>query len=152
MEQHLGRKPFMYANSRRVFTSENKYQEVKALLKGEPLETFDVREHVFTQSGHNSNVPNNGNKMKKQKKEEFTRDKNIFDKYDGCNRLLIKTAIGKKWAGFFNYDYDASRFANLTYKAAWFPSGVIKPLERAEKYEYVTVCNGRYFRGDTMNS
>lgn len=40
--------------------SENKYQELKALLKGEPLETFDVREHVFTQIGHNSNVPNNG--------------------------------------------------------------------------------------------
>ena len=132
--------------------SENKYQELKALLKGEPLETFDVREHVFTQIGHNSNVPNNGNKMKKQKREEFEHDKNIFDKYDGRNRILIKTAIGKKWAGFFNYDYDASRFANLIYKAAWFPSGDIEPIGCVEKYEYVTVYDGRYFRGDTMNS
>ena len=55
--------------------SENKYQELKALLKGEPLETFDVREHVFTQIGHNSNVPNNGNKMKKQKERNSSTTK-----------------------------------------------------------------------------
>lgn len=130
--------------------NENKCQELADLLKGEPLEAFDVREHVFAQVKKDLNEPNN--KIKKRKKEKFECDKDIFDKYDGCNRLLIKTAIGKKWAGPFNYDYDASRFANLIYTVAFFPSGMIEPLECVEKYEYVTVCDGRYFRGDTMNS
>ena len=135
--------------------SENKeqvLQEIQAILKGKPLETFDVREHVFAQVEKDSNDPNNKNKTKKEKKEEFECDKDIFDEYDGRNRLLIKTAIGKKWAVPFNYDYDAAYFANLIYKAAFFPSGVIEPLRCVEKYEYVTVCDGHYFRGDTMNS
>lgn len=114
--------------------NENQCQELTDLLKGEPLEAFDVREHVFAQV-----------------KEDLQHDIRIYDSCDGCSKFLIKTAIGRKWAGKVDYDYDASYFANLIYKAAFFPSGNITPFD-SSKYKYYMSVHGRCFRGDTMNS
>lgn len=117
--------------------NENTCQELTDLLKGEPLEAFDVREHVFAQV-----------------KEDLQHDIRIYDSCDSrdsCNKFLIRTAIGKKWADGINYDYDASYFANLIYKAAFFPSGDITPSD-SSKYEYYISVHDRCFRGDTMNS
>ena len=113
-------------------------QEIQAILDGTPLESFDVREYELS-------------RILEENSETVGKD---LDRYRATENVLVKICIGKKWAPKrkLDFDYDASRFANLIYKAAWFPSGVIEPLERVEKYEYVTVCNGRYFRGDTMNS
>lgn len=114
--------------------NKNPCQELTDLLKGEPLGTFDVREYVLAQV-----------------KEALRHDICIYDSCDGCSKFLIKTAIGKKWAGKIGYDYDASYFANLIYKAAFFPSGSITPFD-SSKYEYYIRVHGRCFRGDTMNS
>ena len=114
--------------------NKNTCQELKDLLKGEPPEAFDVREYVLAQV-----------------KEALRHDICFYDSCDGCSEFLIKTAIGKKWAGKSGYDYDASYFANLIYKAAFFPSGDITPFN-SSKYEYYISVHGRCFRGDTMNS
>lgn len=117
--------------------NENTCQELTDLLKGEPPEAFDVREHVFAQV-----------------KEDLQHDIRIYDSCDSrdsCNKFLIRTAIGKKWADGINYDYDASYFANLIYKAAFFPSGDITPSD-SSKYECYISVHDRCFRGDTMNS
>lgn len=114
--------------------NENNCQELTDLLKGEPLEAFDVREYVFAQV-----------------EEDIRHDICLYDSCDGCGKFLIKTAIGKKWASGIDYDYDASYFANLIYKAAFFPSGDITPFD-SSKYEYYISVHDRCFRGDTMNS
>lgn len=116
--------------------NEKTYQEqeqefLKELLQDKRLETFDVREHVLAQV-----------------KESFANDASIYDSYDN---LLIKIAIGKKWASKFPYDYDAAFISNLVYQTAFLSSGVIKPRGRS-KYEYEIDCGGHCFRGDTMNS
>lgn len=53
--------------------NENKCQELTDLLKGEPLEAFDVREHVFAQVKKDLNEPNN--KIKKGKKRNLSATK-----------------------------------------------------------------------------
>ena len=118
---------------------------LKELLKGRLLENFDVRAHVFGQVEENA-------KNCKYKNEKFEEDRSTYDKYHGHNELLVKTAIGKKWAGTFHYDYDAALISNLVYQKIFLPGGVIEPRGQIEKYEYVIACDGCYFRGDTMNS
>ena len=111
-------------------------QEIQAILNGAPLESFDVREYELS-------------RILEENSETVGKD---LSRYRAAENILVKLCIGKKWALKLDFDYDASRFANLIYKAAWFPSGDIEPIGCVEKYEYVTVCGGRYFRGDTMNS
>ena len=111
-------------------------QEIQAILNGTPLESFDVREYELS-------------RILEENSETVGKD---LSRYRAAENMLVKICIGKKWALKLDFDYDASRFANLIYKAVWFPSGDIEPIGCVEKYEYVTVCGGRYFRGDTMNS
>lgn len=128
---------------------DQKQDLLKELLNGQALETFDVRAHVFAQVEEDSRHSKNKNWKRIQ---EFECDKSVYDNYQGPNELLIKTAIGKKWACTFNYDYDAALISNLVYQKVFLPAGVIKPLGSIEKYEYVITCDDRCFRGDTMNS
>ena len=113
-------------------------KELKVLrdqLEKDSLKTFDVRDYVF------------GQVMKDKQQDMFDYDKQI---YKDCDNLVVKIEIGKKWANTFNFDYDAAYISNLVYKSIFFPSGKIEQLNKG--YEYVIACDGRYFRGDTMNS
>ncbi len=111
-------------------------QEIRAILNGTPLESFDVRKY----------------ELSRILEENYETVREDLDRYRATENMLVRICIGKKWAPKLDFDYDASRFVNFIYKVAWFPLGDIEPIGCVEKYEYVTVYDGRYFRGDTMNS
>lgn len=82
-----------------------------------------------------------------------------FEEYKNpSNNIVVKTAIGKKWAqvGMLDFDYDASLFANCVYLLAMFPNKApssMGPNSKNAKNEYKFTFDGEnYYRGDTMNS
>lgn len=124
------------------------YQVLLEQLEKGTLATFHVGEYVFKK------VQNNVVKGKnKEKYDSFIRDVEIYNHSDN---IVVKTAIGKKWAprrGGYDYDYDASLFANLIYQKTMFPTGDIKAKSKARyEFEYIICCDGTCYRGDTMNS
>ena len=90
-----------------------------------------------------------GEKSRNAKRAEFEEDKTT---YYSTDKVLVRVAIGKKWANFFCYDYDASLFINEVYRKVMFEnSGIIEPLNFG-LHEYMVFFDGIYYRGDTMNS
>lgn len=81
-----------------------------------------------------------------------------FEEYENpSNNIVVKTAIGRKWAqsGMLDFDYDASLFANCVYLLAMFPNKAPRSMDRIpkKKNEYRFTFDGEnYYRGDTMNS
>ena len=133
------------------YTEKDKKESRQALLeqleKG-TLATFHVGEYVFEK------VQNNVAKGENSKKyDNFIHD---VKRYNSSDDIVVKTAIGKKWAprsGGYDYDYDASLFANLIYQNTIFPDGKIEPKSKDRyEFEYVIRCDGTCYRGDTMNS
>ena len=122
---------------------------LRQLLKGESLETFDVRAHVFAQVEKDFQLIGCKNQKRRY---AFEQDQWVYDNFHSANEILIKTAIGRKWADFFDYDYDAALVSNLIYQKIFLPGGAIEPLGCKEKYSYMITCNGYRYRGDTMNS
>jgi len=79
-----------------------------------------------------------------------------FEEYKNpSSNIVVKTAIGKKWAqgGMLDFDYDASLFANCVYLLAIFPNKTPSSMEPISKNEHKLRFDGEnYYRGDTMNS
>ncbi len=82
-----------------------------------------------------------------------------FEEYKNpSNNIVVKTAMGKKWAqvGMLDFDYNASLFANCVYLLATFPNKAPSSMESISKNtnnEYKFTFDGEnYYRGDTMNS
>lgn len=79
-----------------------------------------------------------------------------FEEYKNpSNNIVVKTAIGKKWAqsGMLDFDYDASLFANCVYLLAMFPNKAPSSLKLISDNVYrITFAGENYYRGDTMNS
>lgn len=79
-----------------------------------------------------------------------------FEEYENpSNNIVVKTAIGKKWAlgGTLNFDYDASLFTTCVYLLAMFPNKTPSSMELISENEYRFTFDGKnYYRGDTMNS
>lgn len=126
---------------------ESRQALLEQLEKG-TLATFPVGEYIFKK------VQNNVAKGRNPKKfENFIRD---AERYNNSDNIVVKTAIGKKWAprsSGYDYDYDASFFANLIYQNTIFPDGKIEPKSKDRyEFEYVIRCDGTCYRGDTMNS
>ncbi|MDE7004618.1 MAG: hypothetical protein K2P08_09300 [Oscillospiraceae bacterium] len=79
-----------------------------------------------------------------------------FEEYKNpSNNIVVKTAIGKKWAqgGTLNFDYDASLFATCVYLLAMFPNKAPSSIKLISENVYCfTFAGENYYRGDTMNS
>lgn len=80
--------------------------------------------------------------------------KDIVRYTDPKTNIIVKTAIGKKWAQTdkLDFDYDASLFASCVYWLAMFQdrSATLVPLKNGN--EYTITCDRICYRGDTMNS
>lgn len=117
-------------------------------LEHRTLAMFHVGEYVFKKVQNNVVKGRN-----KEKYDSFIRD---AERYNHSDNIVVKTAIGKKWAprsSGYDYDYDASFFANLIYQNTIFPDGKIEAKSKDPcEFEYVIRCNGACYRGDTMNS
>lgn len=77
-------------------------------LEHRTLAMFHVGEYVFKKVQNNVVKGRN-----KEKYDSFIRD---AERYNHSDNIVVKTAIGKKWAprsSGYDYDYDASFFANL---------------------------------------
>lgn len=133
------------------YTDKDEKESRQALLeqleKG-TLATFPVGEYVFKKVQNNVAKGKNPGKF-----EHFICD---VETYNNSDNIVVKAAIGKKWAlrcSGYDYDYDASFFANLIYQKTIFPDGKIEPKSKNRyEFEYVIRCDGTYYRGDTMNS
>ena len=115
-------------------------------MEARDLCTFDVRDYEFSRVVNDARRPES--KLRETVRESLDTD---WRTYEETANIVVKTVIGKKWANPFNYDYDASLFANLLYQKTMLPSGSIEPLNFGE-YEYMIFSGGIYYRGDTMNS
>lgn len=112
---------------------------------------FDVRDYEFRR------VVEEARLKSKEKSNALAAD---FKEYENLsNNIVVKTAIGKKWAQsrMLDFDYDASLFANCVYWLAMFqgkePGPIVyKPEHKDKKNEYEFTCDGICRRGDTMNS
>lgn len=80
--------------------------------------------------------------------------KDIVRYTDPKTNIIVKTAIGKKWAQTDKLDfaYDASLFASCVYWLTMFQdrSATLVPLKNGN--EYTITCDRICYRGDTMNS
>ena len=125
---------------------EYKIQRVlETLMSEEALETFDVREYELGRLLDDTEISKRN--LKGDTRERLEQDK---ENYACCDNLILKTAIGKKWAKTFGYDYDASLFSSIVYQMTMLPSGVIVPLSASNEYKINS--GGEAYRGDTMNS
>lgn len=68
------------------------------------------------------------------------------------DNVLIRTAIGKKWAYSYNHDYDASLMSSIIMRDIILPGGAIEFLSKDAWCEYKICYKGIEYRGDTMNS
>lgn len=79
-----------------------------------------------------------------------------FEEYENpSNNIVVKTAIGKKWAlgGTLNFDYDASLFTTCVYLLAMFSNKTPSSMKLISENVYRFTFDGKnYYRGDTMNS
>ncbi|MBU5435916.1 hypothetical protein [Pseudoflavonifractor sp. MSJ-37] len=117
--------------------------KIRELLEARELGAFDVRMYEL-------------NDIVAIGKERFERELEYLRRpIREPNDILVKTAIGKKWAQreWFDFDYDASKFTNTIFQKTMVPDGEIK---WNHGYEFVIEIekNGirSRFRGDTMNS
>ena len=125
---------------------ECKIQNVLETLMCEgALETFDIREYELGRRLDHTEVS-----KRNLEGDERARLEQDRENYTRCDNLILKTAIGKKWAKVFGYDYDASLFSSIIYQMTVFPSGVIVPLNASDEYKINS--GGEAYRGDTMNS
>lgn len=111
---------------------------------------FDVRDYEFRRVVAETRLES------KEKSDALAAD---FEEYENpSNNIVVKTAIGKKWAqsGMLDFDYDASLFANCIYWLTMFQdrSAILGLLdeEKKKESEYAITCNSICYRGDTMNS
>lgn len=121
--------------------SENKeqvLQEIQAILKGKPLETFDVREYELS-------------RILEENSETVGED---LDRYRTTENVLVKICIGKKWApkNKLDFDYDTSLFSSRIYWKTIFSDEESCPISNNHGYEYKIESGGVCYRGDTMNS
>lgn len=103
------------------------------------LSQFDVRDYEFRRVALEAQV-------------QFTTD--LFRYTDPKTNIVVKTAIGKKWAiDALDFDYDASLFANCVYWLAMFPDKAPSSIKLISRNEYsFTFDEENEYRGDTMNS
>ena len=125
---------------------ECKIQKVLEMLASEgTLGTFDVREYELGRLLDDTEISKRN--LKGDARERLEQDR---ENYARCDNLILKTAIGKKWAKTFGYDYDASLFSSIIYRMTVLSSGVIVPLSASDEYKINS--GGEAYRGDTMNS
>ena len=129
-------------------------------LKQKTLASYDIRDHVFQTVARDVCL-----KEESVKRVCFMHDVGI---YHSTDNVLIRIAIGKKWAGKgaeggYDYDYDASLISSIIMRDILFLDGTETTeeekkgkIEHAHGYEYVISCEegGKCitYRGDTMNS
>lgn len=112
------------------------------------LATFDVRDYEFRRVVNR--VAAREQDLEIEKRNELYTDLEI---YNGPCSIVVKTAIGKKWAwGGLDFDYDASLFMNCIYRLAMFPEKSIALIPQGKGNEYKFDCGEIRYRGDTMNS
>lgn len=140
-------------------TQEELEEKIKNQLKQETLASYDVRNHVFQAVKEDVILRRESNKQTR-----FRYDYGIYQK---TKNVLIRTAIGKKWApldhyddhyGYhvgYNYDYDASLISSIIMRDIILPGGGFELLPNAW-CEYKICCKEGEtcieYRGDTMNS
>lgn len=111
--------------------------KIRELLEAGELGAFDVRAYEL-------------NDIFAVEKENFERDlEHLRMPVRKRNDILVKTAIGKKWADTFGCDDDASEFIHAILQKTMIPDGEIGP---SHGYGYVIVKDGTRYRSDTMNS
>ena len=120
---------------------EEKSGIISEQLKQKTLAAFDMRDYVF-RTVTNAVMPGRS----PDKYFRFMHDVGIYHTTDN---VLIRTAIGKKWAKKYNYDYDASLMSSIIMYEIILPEGSIEPLSEDE---YKICYKGIEYRGDTMNS
>lgn len=136
---------------------EKKIEEERGIiseqLKHKTLAAFDMRDHVF-RTVTNAVMP--GRSLDKYFR--FMHDVGVYHTTDN---VLIRTAIGKKWASRngYDYDYDASLMSSIIMRDIILSGEYSKPLPKIEiellpeaSCEYKICYKGIECRGDTMNS
>lgn len=123
-------------------------------LKQKTLNAYDIGRHVFDTV--EADV--------KQEKESDKRScfMKACERYRSTDNVLIRTAIGKKWAAKdnkkkeiygYDYDHDDSLMSSIVMRDIILRDGTIKCYHG---YEYIISCEegGKCitYRGDTMNS
>lgn len=128
---------------------------IEEQLKHKALVTFDIRNHIFQTVVKDVSV-----KEESDKRSRFINDVGLYHTTDN---VLIRTAIGKKWAyqDKYDYDYDDSLISSIIMREVIFAAekenGEKKvKIKHTHGYEYMISCEegGKcvIYRGDTMNS
>lgn len=117
------------------------------------LQRYKIQEEVIEKVAENARLFAQGNSGRKDWKALWDQFEIDYENYRSSDNIILKTAIGKKWAYKYNYDYDNSLTPSYIFCKTIFAKEKTE-LEYVEKndYECVISCKDYSLRGDTMNS